>query len=289
MANLSPLESHVDGVINVFWKKRYGIKGIVIGILVIATFFLFSLFGFTFVYNYYNPQKGIYASTLGDAITPIPKVTAIPTPQSLVNKCDNTDFVEQDWITSHYIKRDDGYFSPTEKSRQKFLYPPITLKNKISAAFSKIDIEFVANYQNQYQDSSTSAVLFLSLQDENKKNIFVLNFPEPNRKLVFIKSDIIPESVLSITPTAMPPITLLSRVSFNGTHEIIITSKKGINNSITYFITGHYIDYKNIERTFYREVILDLETVDPFIKEYSLNFATGRYGKIKIKKISLCD
>lgn len=214
--------------------------------------------------------------------SPKPTLPSIPT-----NICENTDFSEQLWDTSHYQKSGDDYYLPTEKSRRLFLYPPMKYKDKTSALFKKIHIEYVATFQDE--SSTTSASLYVALQDSNRKKIFEINLPEPNRQLVYLKTEISPESPPQTRPTSIPPINLPTQISFGGTHEISIGTIKGESNAVIYVINGRYINQNNNQVAYYGEIRTNLATVDPSIAENTLMVGTGRYGKLKIKKFSVCD
>lgn len=233
-------------------------------------------------------NQNIHVEVKGIETTTIASASAMST---FIDPCNNTEFSEGLWETSSYHKDNDAYYMPNNKSRDSFLYPPFIYKNKISAVFKKIHIEYVASHQEE--NSTQSATLYIALQqDGDKRNVFLGNLPEPNRQLLLFKTEIFPETPPKIAPTPIPPINLPTRLSINGTHEIIITTVKGNNSydtTVTYILSGYYMDDNNNKQKIYRELPVRLNTVDPSIKEYTFIIGTGRLGKLKIKKFSLCD
>ena len=228
-------------------------------------------------------HKSVEGVSTGQDSNPSPQHS----PEVKINACDNTEFIESSWNTNSYSRDTEDYYLPKESSRKAFLYPPMIYKDKISALFSKIHIEYLATYQNI--KSTSSATLYISLVDNDKRKVLEMNIPEPNRQLIFLNSEILPEATPNIAPTSIPPIILSSRISFGGTNEVTITSIREGRNNVSYIIKGNYIDEKNRSQTYYRIIPVALTSVDPSIKEYTLTTGTGKFGKLKIKRFSICD
>jgi hypothetical protein len=299
MKDLSSFEKTVKGIIRVLLEQRYGLRGTIVGSVlifgIVIYFIVLPLFNTVFSKKSTPPESlGVTKENNAHASEVIVEPSnSLP----IEDTCKNGDFIDSDWNYSLYYKNDDGYYIPNERGR-KYLHPPMTYKNKLSATFKSLEIEYIATYQDDYKAESTSAILYLALlkekphnEDEfdNKKiNIFELNLPEPNRQLIFLKSDIAPEDTGNSTPTSIPPIELPSKISFDGTHKVTIVSNKN-KNEVVYKITGYYIDSKNNERQYERKIQFKLDTTDPSDKEYTLAVGTGKYGKLKIKEFTLCD
>lgn len=289
MPSLPLLGKHIVDLQEVFLKRKYGWSGIIFGLIILSILLGGTVIGGVFlVKNTISPQASgaqKAAKTLGIETT----ITITPSPTPITTTCANDQSFDNLWDFSLYQKDKDGYYLPNEKSTHSFLYPPIAYKNKISSLFQRIDIEYVASYQDT--TSTSSATFFIAIYDDNHNEILELNFPEPNRQLIGVKRINFSDTNTPITPEPIAPIILGRQISYTGTHAINITSNKynQYDNTITYIVAGHLIDNDNNQQNIYREIPIKLATVDPTIKEFRVVIGTGRQGKLKIKKLNICD
>ena len=93
-------------------------------------------------------------------------------------------------------------------------------------------------------------------------------------------------------PTMVPAksIVLTHKILISGTHAFTITTQKPkINDgSMTYIFDGKFVTSAGIE-TAYKEIKVNLLTIDPLEKDFTFEIGTGNLGILSIKKYMVCD